>query len=385
MTLVGAALSEHPLATHAVGETVGRLLELGGPRPDVVTLFATEPHLGSLDDVVGAVRHLLEPRALVGASMQSVLAGSREVMDHAAVSLMAIWFGGSRVRPVRIDSRPGSDGPELRGLSALDDASGTLVLLTDPFTFPSATAVGELARRAPALSVVGGAASAARRPGGNRLVLDGALHDHGAVGLWIDDTTPLATVVSQGCTPIGEPFTVTSAERTMVRELGGRPALERLLETVDGLDDDDRARAASGLLLGRVVDEMRETFGPGDFLVRGVLGADRDAGALAVADEIPVGATVQFQVRDAPGATRDLVDSLSGISAAGALCLSDVARGSELFGTVDHDATTVTDALDGAPVAGAFCAGTYAPVGGRVALHDSAVSMLLVDPRPTWG
>nr|HNH96688.1 hypothetical protein [Microthrixaceae bacterium] len=97
MTLVGAALSEHPLATHAVGETVGRLLELGGPRPDVVTLFATEPHLGSLDDVVGAVRHLLEPRALVGASMQSVLAGSREVMDHAAVSLMAIWFGGTRV------------------------------------------------------------------------------------------------------------------------------------------------------------------------------------------------------------------------------------------------------------------------------------------------
>ena len=171
----------------------------------------------------------------------------------------------------------------------------------------------------------------------------------------------------------------------MVRELGGRPALERLLETVDGLDDDDRARAASGLLLGRVVDEMRETFGPGDFLVRGVLGADRDAGALAVADEIPVGATVQFQVRDAPGATRDLVDSLGGISAAGALCLSDVARGSELFGAVDHDATTVTDALDGAPVAGAFCAGTYGPVGGRVALHDSAVSMLLVDPRPTWG
>ncbi len=122
MLTVDAALSEHPLATHAVGETVGQLLERGGPRPDLVTVFVTEPHLGGLDDVLSAVRHLLEPTVLLGASTRSVLGGGREVEDHAAFVVQAIWSDGAKVRPIRIDTVPGADGPRLRGLSALDGA-----------------------------------------------------------------------------------------------------------------------------------------------------------------------------------------------------------------------------------------------------------------------
>ncbi|UDY36412.1 FIST signal transduction protein [Dermatobacter hominis] len=384
MTVVGAALSEHPLATHAVGETVGHLLEVGGPRPDLVTLFATEPHLGALEDIVRAVRHLLEPRVLVGAASQSVLGGAREVEDHAALVVQAMWFGGARIRPVRIDTVPGADGPQLRGAGALEGTRGTLVLLTDPFSFPVDLALGDLAVTAPGLSVVGGAASAARRPGGNRLVLDAAIHDHGAVAALVDDTVPLMTAVSQGCRPIGPPFTVTRSERNRLHELAGRPALERLLEVVDGLDDTDRALAAEGLRIGRVVDEHLEEPGRGDFLVRRVLGGDREAGVVAIGDEIPVGATVRFQVRDAASAREDLVDALGGLTAAGALCFTDTARGSDFFGGPDQDALTVSEALDGAAVAGTFCSGTFGPVGGHPALHDAAMCVLLVDAAPAW-
>ena len=212
MTVVGAALSEHPLATHAVGETVGHLLDVGGPRPDLVALFATEAHLGVLEDIVGAVRQLLEPRALIGACTQSVLAGSREVEDHSALVIQAMWLGGTRIRPIRIDSVPGTEGTHLRGLGALDGATGTLVLLSDPFSFPAHVALGDLAVTAPGLSVVGGAASAARRPGGNRLLLDAAIVEHGAVALHLDDTVALATAVSQCARPVGQPFTVTAAD-----------------------------------------------------------------------------------------------------------------------------------------------------------------------------
>jgi small ligand-binding sensory domain FIST len=384
VTVVGAALSEHPLATHAVGETVGHLLEVGGPRPDLVTLFATEAHVGALEDIVRAVRHLLEPRALIGSASQSVLGGGREVEDHAALVIQAMWFGGAKVRPVRIDAVPGADGPQLRGAAALDGATGTLILLTDPFSFPVDLALGDLAVTAPGLSVIGGAASAARRPGGNRLLLDAAIHDHGAVGLLVDESVPLMTAVSQGCRPIGVPLTVTRAERNRLHELAGRPALERLLEVVEALDDADRALAAEGLHIGRVVDEHLEDPGRGDFLVRRVLGGDREVGAVAIADEIPVGATVQFQVRDAASAREDLVAVLGGLTAAGALCFTDAARGSTFFGSPDQDATTVIEALPGAAVAGTFCAGTFAPVGGRTASHDAAMCVLLVDAAPTW-
>ena len=77
-------------------------------------------------------------------------------------------------------------------------------------------------------------ASAARGPGGNRLVIGGrvASPGRGRAGPRRRAGSP-STVVSQGCRPIGQPFTVTSAERQVIRELAGRPALERLMEIVD--------------------------------------------------------------------------------------------------------------------------------------------------------
>ena len=124
-------------------------------------------------------------------------------------------------------------------------------------------------------------ASAARGPGGNRLVLDGAIHDDGAVGVLLDAAASPTTVVSQGCRPVGHPFIVTRAERNVLYELAGRPALERLLEMVEELTPADRALAAQGLHCGIVIDERKLDFERGDFLIRGVLGADREAGAVA--------------------------------------------------------------------------------------------------------
>ena len=64
-----AAMSTHPLATHAVGECVGQLLEDGGVSPDLVVLGVTDPYLGAMEDIASAVRRLLEPVVLIGAGI----------------------------------------------------------------------------------------------------------------------------------------------------------------------------------------------------------------------------------------------------------------------------------------------------------------------------
>ncbi len=46
-----AAMSEHPLTAHAVGEVTGAVLERIGDRPDFATVFVTPPHAGALEDV----------------------------------------------------------------------------------------------------------------------------------------------------------------------------------------------------------------------------------------------------------------------------------------------------------------------------------------------
>ena len=366
---VAAALSEHPLATHALGECVGHLLDMGGDAPDVLVVMATGQHVGALDDIVAAARQLLAPTVMCGATAASVLAGAREVEEHPALSMFAIWGAPGAARPVRLER---DDAAQLRG------AAGTLVLFADPFTCDPEELLSAVGAVAPDLVVVGGMASAARHRGGNRLVLDGAQFVDGAVGVLLDESVPTQVVVSQGCRAVGDPMTVTAAERTVVRELAGRPALERLTETVERLGPEDRVLAATGLQLGRVVQEQRDEFGPGDFLVRGVLGADHGIGAVAVADEVPPGTTVQFHVRDATTAHEDLVGSLSGLRARGALVFTCTGRGARLFGIPDHDATTVADTLDLTSVAGMFCAGELGPVGGANFVHTLSASVLLV-------
>ena len=140
--------------------------------------------------------------------------------------------------------------------------------------------------------------------------------------------------------------------------------------------------ATRGLHIGRVINEQRLDFGPGDFLIRNVLGADRAAGALAVAGTVELGETVQFQVRDADSADEDLRALLAEAPAAhGALVFTCNGRGTHLFPEPDHDAMVVSESLNGAPVAGMFCAGELGPIGGHNFMHGFTASVVLLSVR----
>jgi small ligand-binding sensory domain FIST len=174
---------------------------------------------------------------------------------------------------------------------------------------------------------------------------------------------------------------VTSGDGTMIKELAGRNALERVQEVLRALPPDDVILAQRGLHVGRVIDERKATFERGDFLIRSVLGADPNTGAVAVGDEIEVGATVQLQVRDADSADEDLRDLLYARSADGVLLFTCNGRGTHLFGVEDHDAQVLSDHLGRVPLAGMSCAGELGPVGGRSFLHGFTASVLLLHDR----
>lgn len=355
-----AALSEHPLATHAVGETVGQLLESIGADPDLVILFAGAAHTGAIEDIVSAVREVLRPKVLVGCTAGTVLGGQREVEDAGGLSLWAAKGMGATARRLT--------EPRMHDLPA---GTRAVLVLADPYSFP----IDDLLAGT-RLPVIGGLASAARGPGGNRLVLDGAVHTDGAVTVALHGLV-IEMVVSQGCRPIGEPLIVTKGEGRLVHELAGQPALTRVQGVIAGLSHDDVELARRGLYIGRVVDESKATFGRGDFLIRSVLGADVATGAVAIGDDVEVGATLQLQVRDAHAADEDLRYLMYGREGSAALVFTCNGRGTHLFGEPDHDATVITDALDGAPLAGMSCAGEIGPVGGRSFLHGFTASIAL--------
>jgi small ligand-binding sensory domain FIST len=376
-----AAVSEHPLAAHAVGEVAGQLLEALGEAPTMAVVFVTPQHADALGDMAEALDAVLRPGALVGCTASAIVAEDRGIEGHAALAVWAARLAGP-VTPVHLRAERIDDAWVLDGLPDGIDADGALVLLADPYSFPVADAFGVM----PGVDVIGGLASGAAGPGGNRLIVDGAVRTHGAVGLLIAPGDAPSTVVSQGCRPIGRPFTVTRADRNVLLELGGRPALDRLVDIVRDLPPEEQRLAAQGLHCGIVVDERKLDFERGDFLVRDVIGADRDRKAVGIGAVVPVGTTVQFHVRDASTAGEDLThlleaDLVERGQPEGVLVFTCTGRGAAMFGSPHYDATTIRDCTGTVPVAGMFCAGELGPVAGRNALHGFTASLALFRDR----
>jgi small ligand-binding sensory domain FIST len=371
-----AALSLHPLAFEAVGEIAGEIIEqFDGERPDLVVCFASKHHVGAFEDVTGGLRKLLEPEVFIGATAGGVAGGTVEVENGPGLSVFAARFGAGRVAGVALDATQDEDGFSITGWPDELPTSGTLLMLADPYSFPMPDFLRLLNAQVPGLNVMGGMASSAAGPGGNRIALDGQVMTTGAVGVMCSEDVPIRAVVSQGCRPIGTPLTITRAERNLAHELAGQPAMDRLQEIVQAASAEDRNLMREGLHVGIVVDEHRLDFDRGDFLVRNLLGVDQSTGSLAINETVEVGQTVQFQVRDATAADEDLRCLLDGVGGAGALLFTCNGRGTQLFAEPGHDASVVEELLGRVPLAGAFCAGEIGPIGGQNFLHGFTASV----------
>ena len=99
-----SALSEHAASVHAATDVADEVLQRLGPSPDLAVVFVTPPHRDAVVDVVNAIRALLQPQTLLGATAVAVLGGRREVEQAPAVSLFAARYRFTP-RPVRLRRR----------------------------------------------------------------------------------------------------------------------------------------------------------------------------------------------------------------------------------------------------------------------------------------
>ncbi|HJS59190.1 MAG TPA: FIST C-terminal domain-containing protein, partial [Vicinamibacteria bacterium] len=179
----------------------------------------------------------------------------------------------------------------------------------------------------------------------------------------------------------GHEAVITRCDDNVLFELAGTPALERLRAEIAALSAEEQALAARGLLVGLVIDENRPEYETGDFLMRGLLGADEASGALVLGEMVRVGQTLRFFVRDATSADADLRRALAGpprrTQPAGALLFTCNGRGTNMFPQPDHDARVVTEMLHTDAVAGFFCGGEIGPVGGKAFLHGFTATLAI--------
>ncbi len=355
-------------------------------RADLAIVFISPQFLPNAAEILEVVQVHAHARLLVGCSGSGVIANDREVEDAPAVAWSLLHLPGAVITPVRftaaeVEEMSDPDAwHERTGVGAT--ASRGWLALADPFSFDVEGWLDQWNEAYPGVPAVGGLASSSADAGRTHLFLNQETFGDGGIALSIAGSHRLEPLVSQGCRPIGRPWTVTSAERNIIQKIGNLPALAVLQDTFEELPEADKARAGGNIFVGLAVNEYQEEHRRGDFLVRNLIAADPRSGVVAVGARVRVGQTLQFQFRDGDAATEDLSELLASLNKrlAGdrvtAIALfSCTGRGAGLFGHPHHDASQVQSALGSSiPLAGFFCNGEIGPIGGRNFLHGYTAS-----------
>ncbi|ALA56678.1 FIST signal transduction protein [Nitrospira moscoviensis] len=363
--------------------------KLNASPSDLACLFFSSHHRGQVSLLSEILVERLRPRLMIGCSGEGVIAGPEELETAPAVALWTACLPAVTVEPVRLTFSPAQDRFDLAGWPDPDVPDASFLLLADPFTTPMQEVLTMLNHRYPGTPAVGGLAGGGQDAGENRLILQEEVFEDGLVGARLSGPLDVRPIISQGCRPIGERYVVTKAEHNLIHELSGAPALQRLQAVYESLGSEDRRRAHRALHIGIVIDEQRNHFERGDFLVRNLVGADQATGAVAIGDIVQEGQTVQFHLRDAQSASEDLNLLLAADRAhhrnppLGALMFSCCGRGQGLFGRLHHDSETAAERLGTIPLAGFFAQGEIGPVGGRNFLHGYTASLAIFAERPT--
>ncbi len=421
--LFSAGVSPAGSADRAAAEACERLIadsvRRGGPswEPDFAVVFATASHGPLLAAVASRIRRDLNPKRLIGLTSGAVLGGLDAYERRTGLSVLAGWIPGAEVqaisREVLATPPPGIDDALRGAMGDLSTLRASIVLGDS-----SSTLTGELL---PALSrvhaeagwgeappVLGALSASSKSPGSGVMVLDDDVAREGAVAISIhSENLRVDTLVSQGCTPFADPMVITRARKNLILELGGRPALGAIRDAASALGEDQRRLLPGGLFIGRVIDEYKDRFGRGDFLIRSVTGVDEDSNAVAVADLVRAGQTIQLQLRDRRTASEDLLMLLDAQRLRerplGALLLTCAGRGRSFFGDESHDVLAVQRAFRDdppgeikakmgqqvdpdepvMPLCGVFANAQIAPAGGRGALHTHSAVLAMFRAQET--
>lgn len=357
---------------------------LGGRNATFGLVFATPTYFDHATDLLEIVRVHARVPVLAGCSSYGLVAGGEEHEEGEGVVIALYSLPDATVHAYRIPRGEG-DGVTRARAAGCDGigVTGWLAFL-EPFHTDAEAWINGWQAAFPGAPIFGGLAMGGAQESRAQVYCDGEVIETGGVVLAFSGVRVLGAV-AQGCTPVGETWTITRVENNVVHQIGNRPAFAVLEETFSALTDDMRQRSRGNFFAGLAVDEYRDAHRRGDFLVRSLLGAEPSTGALAVGAMPRVGQTLQFQLRDAAAADEDLREVLArlreqiGRSRIYGACLSVCGgRGQALFGQADHDAALVQQIIGPTSnVAGFFCNGEFGPVGSRSFVHGHTASLMV--------
>lgn len=384
-----SVLSQQSTSEAALNECLDRCRTFSAP-VDLAFVFIHSSFRKEAQPIIERLWRQLQPKVLWGCTGGGVIGDATEVETAPAVSLTLAHLPDVQVHGFHLDDddlpNPDAAPDAWRKALSLPSTMGdvpSFLLLADPFDFELESFLEGLDYAYPRSLKLGGLASGARSPGGNRLFLQDQTFSRGLVGLALAGNLRLDAVVAQGCRPIGEAMTVTQGERNIILEIDGRPPLEKLEQTLKALSKRERTLAESSLFLGirgqsnvslQSILGGPETPGSSAYLIRNLVGLEPRKGALVVGAPVRAGQTIRFHLRDARSSAQDLQASLEsyqrqGVQPQGGLLFSCLGRGEHLYKKTNHDSDEFRRRFPTTALGGFFANGEIGPVGQTSYIH----------------
>ena len=338
----------------AVGQVVVRLGKLG-PEHRLGFVYVTEAYVDDLAEIEVFLRQTTGVPNWVGAAGLGVCGLRKEYFDEPAMSVLVAPLPEEGFRPFKGIVSSVTDVVRENSEWLARANPPLAVVHADPSNARIQSLVEDIADDSDAY-LVGGITSGRK----SAVQLAGGPVSGGLSGVFLSPhTVPVAVGLTQGCTPIGPTHTVTKAEGNILIELDNLPALEVFQVDVGDELAQDPGRV-DGYIFAALAVPGSDT---GDYLVRNLMGIDKDNGLVAIGDVVASGDRVIFCRRDPDSATEDLRRMLARLKqraaggVKGGLYFTCVARGPNQFGPGSRELNIIADELGDFPIAGMFANG----------------------------
>ncbi|MGH7813647.1 MAG: FIST N-terminal domain-containing protein [Candidatus Binataceae bacterium] len=386
---IGYSSARNP-RTAAAEAAAAALAAAGLERAGGVLCFATAAYGGAFPMILREVAAGARTIDIAGCSGAGVIAGETETETGPGLAVLA--FGGEELRARRFfvpSLRGRSDRVAAEIAEAVRPGLGEtnlLILFADTYRIEAEATLGALGRELPGVPIAGGGAGEDGSLGETFVFCGDVASSDAVSGMLLSGNFGLSIVSSIACAPLGPLHRVTAMRGNFVTELGGRPAFE-VFSAAAGPLADDLKRAVAFVFAGIPIAAGAERLERGQFLVRNIIGASEEHGAIAVAARLKVGDEIGFVLRDAAHARNDLKAALEEAAAgfdsppAFGLYTDCVSRGSSLYNLSGHDSAYIRRQLGAFPMAGWFSGFEIGAIGGRPSILQYSGVLAMISNR----
>lgn len=377
MIRAGVGQSSLPITERAAEEAAAQAMTRAGiSQADLVLVFFTVDHLPEHQKLIETLRRVARTDRILGCSGVGILTGEGEIEGGAGLAVLVLSSDDVEAHPFLFhplrerDLEMGAEIGQVAGIRP--QKRSLLVLMPDAYNGHPRRLLQGIEEHLGFFPVVGAGSSEGGAQGKTYQLCGDVMTTNGLSGLLLTGSFASSIGITQGCQPVSEPMVITKAEGNLIYEIDNRPAFDTFARAIKGPLLEDLRRALAFVFAGLPADRRQNRVGPGEYLVRNIVGVEPQKGIVAVAEEVFEGEKMLFTLRDAQRAREDLTqmlhrqkERLGGKRPRLGLYFNCCARGTSLYGIPAIDTAYIRKTLGDFPLIGFFGNFELGPLGGK--------------------